>query len=384
MRKAASKLNNGVLKHHLVLALLLVAVGVGITFPKQVNAKSTNSFFYEISKENCRPTESFEVAVVYDGIEKEVGAFSVKLEYDNSLFKLTKTRNGDAVKSGHSQTETTDGLALSVFTSKGAQILKGETFVYSFEVLSGALSSGTEIKLATEQIVDGHGARIEDDYRESLPFFVMPQKSEDSLLYQLKPSNGELNPSFKSNIFTYNMTVPFEVKSLEFEHIPSENATSRVNRKNLGAGGSEIDFVFTVTAENGVTVSKYTVTVHRSEKIIEEKAEATPKPTSSKKSISSSTKSSKSQSKSSSKTVSIKSKTSTSKADNIGTNMAGNTINNITPVVNINSGNYPEFLLGAVITIACLAVGVVIGVGVRKHRFNDKEKKEDNEDEDDN
>ena len=45
-----------------------------------------------------------------------------------------------------------------------------------------------------------------------------------------------------------------------------EGAAYRVNRKNLGAGGSDTVFEITVTAADGETRQVYTVTVHRSEK----------------------------------------------------------------------------------------------------------------------
>ena len=47
-----------------------------------------------------------------------------------------------------------------------------------------------------------------------------------------------------------------------------EGAAYRVNRKNLGAGGSDTVFEITVTAADGETRQVYTVTVHRSEKAV--------------------------------------------------------------------------------------------------------------------
>ena len=52
-----------------------------------------------------------------------------------------------------------------------------------------------------------------------------------------------------------------------------EGATYRVNRKNLGAGGSDTLFRITVTAEDGETKNEYQVTVHRQEKEEEAKPE---------------------------------------------------------------------------------------------------------------
>ncbi len=54
---------------------------------------------------------------------------------------------------------------------------------------------------------------------------------------------------------------------MTFTAEPVEGATYRVNRKNLGAGGSDTVFEITVTAADGETKRVYEVTVHRSEKV---------------------------------------------------------------------------------------------------------------------
>ena len=56
---------------------------------------------------------------------------------------------------------------------------------------------------------------------------------------------------------------------------PAEGASYRVNRKNLGAGGSSTLFTLTVTAEDGTAKRIYQVTVYRQEKA----AAASPSPT---------------------------------------------------------------------------------------------------------
>ena len=60
--------------------------------------------------------------------------------------------------------------------------------------------------------------------------------------------------------------MPFEVTTMTFTAEVPEGATYRVNRKNLGAGGSDTLFRITVTAEDGETKNEYHVTVHRRRK----------------------------------------------------------------------------------------------------------------------
>lgn len=98
-----------------------------------------------------------------------------------------------------------------------------------------------------------------------------PELSQDTRLLSLLPETGELSPAFDPGILEYSLTVPYEVTAMTFSAQPAEGASCRVNRKNLGAGGSATLFLLTVTAEDGESKRVYQVTVHRQEKEEEEK-----------------------------------------------------------------------------------------------------------------
>lgn len=98
-----------------------------------------------------------------------------------------------------------------------------------------------------------------------------PELSQDTRLLSLLPETGELVPEFEPGILEYSLTVPYEVTAMTFSAQPAEGASCRVNRKNLGAGGSATLFLLTVTAEDGESKRVYQVTVHRQEKGKEEK-----------------------------------------------------------------------------------------------------------------
>ena len=100
-----------------------------------------------------------------------------------------------------------------------------------------------------------------------------PELSADASLLSLTPASGTLTPAFDPDVYEYSLTVPFEVTTMTFTAEAPAGATYRVNRKNLGAGGSDTLFRITVTAEDGETKKEYHVTVHRSEKEEEEKPE---------------------------------------------------------------------------------------------------------------
>ena len=98
-----------------------------------------------------------------------------------------------------------------------------------------------------------------------------PELSQDTRLLSLLPETGQLVPDFEPGILEYSLTVPYEVAAMTFSAQPAEGASCRVNRKNLGAGGSATLFLLTVTAEDGESKRVYQVTVHRQEKEEEEK-----------------------------------------------------------------------------------------------------------------
>lgn len=102
-----------------------------------------------------------------------------------------------------------------------------------------------------------------------------PELSQDTRLLSLLPETGQLVPEFEPGILEYSLTVPYEVAAMTFSAQPAEGASCRVNRKNLGAGGSSTLFTLTVTAEDGTAKRVYQVTVYRQEKA----AAASPSPT---------------------------------------------------------------------------------------------------------
>ena len=102
-----------------------------------------------------------------------------------------------------------------------------------------------------------------------------PTLSQDARLLSLTPEQGQLSPAFDPEVLEYRLTVPFEVTTMTFAAQPAEGASYRVNRKNLGAGGSSTLFTLTVTAEDGTAKRIYQVTVYRQEKA----AAASPSPT---------------------------------------------------------------------------------------------------------
>ncbi len=140
----------------------------------------------------------------------------------------------------------------------------------------GAGGSAT-LFLLTVTAEDGESKRVYQVtvHRQEKEEEEKPTLSQDARLLSLTPEQGQLSPAFDPEVLEYRLTVPFEVTTMTFAAQPAEGASCRVNRKNLGAGGSSTLFTLTVTAEDGTAKRVYQVTVYRQEKA----AAASPSPT---------------------------------------------------------------------------------------------------------
>ena len=140
----------------------------------------------------------------------------------------------------------------------------------------GAGGSATLFRL-TVTAEDGESKRVYQVtvHRQEKEEEEKPTLSQDARLLSLTPEQGQLSPAFDPEVLEYRLTVPFEVTTMTFAAQPAEGASYRVNRKNLGAGGSSTLFTLTVTAEDGTAKRVYQVTVYRQEKA----AAASPSPT---------------------------------------------------------------------------------------------------------
>ena len=198
----------------------------------------------------------------------EVAAFRVELEYDTAVLEYLRPQYSEIIQEGFVTTIPEPGLVASVYTSKGKgpYLTEGETIVYRFRVKEDAEPGAHSLFASVFEIAGPEPELIFGDVDVSLSFTVPQPPSSDARLLSLVPDHGTLEPEFHPDRFTYSMTVPYEVEAITFTAEPVAGALCRVNRKNLGAGGSDTLFLITVTAEDGETKNQYQVTVHREEK----------------------------------------------------------------------------------------------------------------------
>lgn len=245
------------------------------------DAAERPAFSPALSEAEGRAGDSLEISIPYDGSLGEVGAFLVRVEFDPQVFEYRRVRESPDLRDAYVVTLPREDWIGSGYVQKETEsclALPGETFTYFFRVREDAPEGDTRIEVSVYQAADPDsnpltGADV------SLSYTVLPPPSGEASLVSLVPKTGELEPAFAPDWFDYRLTVPFEVTSVSFLAEPAEEGLCRVNRKNLGAGGSDTEFLFTVTAADGVTKTVYRVTVHREEKTASPKPSGTPRPT---------------------------------------------------------------------------------------------------------
>ena len=238
-------------------------------------AAQAAGFAPALTVEEGRPGGVVEVAFPYDGSLGEVAAFRAQVEYDPTVLEYLRPTYGESVQAGTVTTQNTPGKVASVYTAPagGPYLAAEDAIVYRFRILESAVPGLATVFVSAFELSTPEPAAIPEDVDVSLSFQVLEPPSSDARLLSLAPDHGQLQPAFDPDVFAYTMTVPYEVEAVTFTAEPVPGAACRVNRKNLGSGGSDTLFRITVTAEDGETKNEYHVTVHRSEKEEEEKPE---------------------------------------------------------------------------------------------------------------
>ncbi|MEF2801255.1 MAG: cadherin-like beta sandwich domain-containing protein, partial [Acutalibacter sp.] len=238
-------------------------------------AAQAAGFAPALTVEEGRPGGVVEVAFPYDGSLGEVAAFRAQVEYDPTVLEYLRPTYGESVQAGTVTTQNTPGKVASVYTAPagGPYLAAEDAIIYRFRILESAVPGLATVFASAFELSTPEPAAIPEDVDVSLSFQVLEPPSSDARLLSLAPDHGQLQPAFDPDVFAYTMTVPYEVEAITFTAEPVPGAACRVNRKNLGSGGSDTLFRITVTAEDGETKSEYQVTVHRQEKEEEEKPE---------------------------------------------------------------------------------------------------------------
>lgn len=234
-------------------------------------------FSAQLSSEQVERGEKLSLTVCYDGGEEEIGTFLLRVFYDSDVLTYQRTRPATTMNDAYFFTQEGQDELSSVYVQKTAENClqeAGELCTYHFQVSDTAPTGSIPISIVVEQVLTTTAEEL-PGAELSLSCSVASPPGETAVLSSLSPSVGALSPAFSAEQFDYTLTVPFEVTSLDFSAQADENGTWKVNRKNLGAGGSDTEFRVTVTAEDGTSKAVYRITVHREEKV---KASSSPSP----------------------------------------------------------------------------------------------------------
>ena len=214
-------------------------------------------FAFAAQEEEVRPGGSF--AVTCTPVRGDIGAFVLFADFDAEAIANAKAELPESVKSRHVYTSQQDGRFALVYTAT-------EPFTLVFRTERGAEFDAVTVSFSVTDAANAVGQELIDTVQTTEKTFTYVKEPEiGAALLSLIPPTGTLSPSFDPERFQYSLSVPFSVTSLVFDAQPAEGCAVRVNRKNLGAGGSTVDFEFTVTSESGET-TVYTVAVTRETK----------------------------------------------------------------------------------------------------------------------
>lgn len=255
-----------------------------LLLPGKAQAAGGPVFHSSLIVEEGRDGDVADLSLTYDGSLGPIGAFLVRVEYDPAAFTYVRTQRSPVLQSGYTTVGEKGNAVLSAYTLKepGTCLEEaGGTFSYRFRVREGAEPGKVRFFISVYEITSPEPEALGRDTDETLEYTILPPPSGDASLRSLTPASGELVPAFSPELLSYRMTVPFEIREMAFTAEPAPGAYCRVNRKNLGAGGSETEFQITVTAEDGETKQVYRVLVRREEKAAAsgvEKPTPTPKP----------------------------------------------------------------------------------------------------------
>lgn len=248
-----------------LLSVLMLASLLFRTLSVQAQTAGTGLFDAVLSADSTLRGSTFSVTLTPK--RSDIAAFVLLVEYGGAVMQANASLSG-GLQNAYTYTSGEDGKYTLVFAAEnGGAVSADDSITLTFRTHSETAQNSIPIHMEISDAADRNAAPLltHAEVHDLEMLFHEPTPSDCALL-SLTPPTGTLSPAFDSNITEYTLSVPFTYTALEFEAVPSEGASVRVNRKNLGAGGSTVDFRFTVTAADGKSKVIYTVSVTRRKK----------------------------------------------------------------------------------------------------------------------
>ena len=267
---------NNVLKK--TAAVLIAVFALLSIFP--INVYAATKIDSHVMDPTVTAGQSFQITYWVNSTGYDFCGLDGKVVYDPSKlsFRSASAVNGFSMESK----ETTKGT-VNISVSKASGISNGNYMVLTFSVSSSFTSGSTSISLNPTSGTVMEGGSVKDvsasEIRSgsstvtvktttpstpSTPSTTEPEpekKSTDSTLKSLSITEGQLSPAFSPSITDYSASVPFDTASLTINAKTNHaKAKYSVSEYALTEGRSS-DVVITVTAEDGIAMTAYTVKV---------------------------------------------------------------------------------------------------------------------------
>ncbi len=187
--------------------------------------------------------------------DETIGRADVTLSYDSSMLEFL---SGDGASGGAGTVKVTG--------SSSSADSKELAFVLSFRALR---PGSTTITISSQEVYDSDSqvVYIEREGSSAITIAAVEGNSSNADLAGLQVSPGTLSPAFSKDVLEYTLEVGSDVDTLVVDApaLDSGASVSISGNESLQAGENTV--TCTVTAQDGLTVKTYTITVTKSEGI---------------------------------------------------------------------------------------------------------------------
>lgn len=354
-----------ILMKRFYICCILFVFSLFLTLPASASETASPLFSAEITEAPSKQGDAFTVLI--SPTQDDIAAFVLTVEYDSATVTQVKAELTGANSRDYTTFLSGDGTASFAYTAADGALPTTGGVLLHFRTDSDFFAEELALHFEITEAADSAAENLlssPESHTVNITFPPLP--SSECTLISLTPPAGTLIPDFDPDILNYTLEVPFEYTTLNFEAVPVEGASVRVNRKNLGSGGSTVEFTFTVTAADNSTKAVYTVAVTRLEKetVPEAEEESTASGSSgSKSSAASSSKGSSGSTPTSGPSEATSAPAESPSAENTAASSASNT-DTTSPTIYIYPETGTNQTADRLVTAAIVLLSVCIGVGI--------------------
>ena len=252
-----------------LIASLLLAVWAAWAVPARSACAAAPAFSFQLGSRSASAED-----VVALNVQVSPGAaiagFRLRVSFDASVLHFVGTSASQQIEPETLQTNPDSDPVCSVYVcnvNRGfAPQLSGTVVTYLFQVKKGVSPGTTNLCACVDETCDYSAKDLYLDTYSTLALNILQPSSGKACLTGLEPSQGELEPAFSPDVYSYRLRVGSAVSSVTFQANAAEGAGVKVSRKSLLAAGSDTLVTVTVTSADKKSQTAYCVTVSRAAK----------------------------------------------------------------------------------------------------------------------